>query len=105
MARVLARRPNKLTYWVVFFDGEEAVKRWSPADSLYGSRHFAAQLAAKGSQRQVRAAIVVDMIGDADLEIHRETHSTPWLNDIVFSEARHLGYGRYFLDRPRTVED
>jgi len=27
MARVLAHRRNKLTYWVVFFDGEEAVQR------------------------------------------------------------------------------
>lgn len=28
MARVMARRANKLTYWLVFFDGEEAVRQW-----------------------------------------------------------------------------
>jgi glutaminyl-peptide cyclotransferase len=27
MARVLGRRRNRLTYWLVFFDGEEALQR------------------------------------------------------------------------------
>jgi glutaminyl-peptide cyclotransferase len=105
MARVLARRNNKLIYWLVFFDGEEAAKRWSPTDSLYGSRHFAGELAKQGLQSQIRAMILVDMIADARLDIHRETHSTPWLQDILFNQARRLGYGGYFLDGPRTVED
>lgn len=26
---------------MVFFDGEEAFKQWSPTDSIYGSRHLA----------------------------------------------------------------
>ena len=45
------------------------------------------------------------MIADVHLDIHREAHSTPWLSDIVFGEAQRLGYGRYFLNSPRTVED
>src|SRR5580692_3254839 len=40
LARVLARRKNRLTYWLVFFDGEEALRQWSSTDSLYGSRHM-----------------------------------------------------------------
>ena len=28
MARVLSRRTNTFTYWLVFFDGEEALKQW-----------------------------------------------------------------------------
>jgi glutaminyl-peptide cyclotransferase len=40
MAQVLAHRKNRFTYWVVLFDGEEALKSWSAADGLYGSRHF-----------------------------------------------------------------
>jgi Zn-dependent M28 family amino/carboxypeptidase len=105
MARVLARRKNSLTYWLVFFDGEEALQRWSNTDGLYGSRHFAQELSAQGTLNQVRALILVDMIGDAHLDIHRESHSTPWLNDIVFSAAQRLGYGRYFLNTPRAIED
>src|SRR5215831_20496709 len=45
------------------------------------------------------------MIADAHLDIHREAHSTPWLMDLVFDEANHLGFGRYFLKRTRAVED
>ncbi|HEV2172890.1 MAG TPA: M28 family peptidase [Nitrospira sp.] len=37
LAQDLAHRRNKLTYWVVFFDGEEAVKR--PALSYSGNAH------------------------------------------------------------------
>ena len=105
MARVLVRRKNSLTYWLVFFDGEEALQRWSNTDGLYGSRHFAQELSAQGTLNQVRALILVDMIGDAHLDIHRESHSTPWLNDIVFSAAQRLGYGQYFVTSPRAIED
>ena len=44
LARDLSRRKDKLTYWIVFFDGEEAVSRWSAVDGLYGSRHFAKRI-------------------------------------------------------------
>src|SRR5262249_55446393 len=54
MARVLAQRPNKLTYWLVFFDGEEAVHRWSATDSFYGSRYFAAKLRAEHIQNRIK---------------------------------------------------
>jgi len=105
MARVLARRKNSLSYWLVFFDGEEALQRWSNTDGLYGSRHFAQELSAQGTLNQVRAVILLDMIADAHLDIHREAHSTPWLSDIVFAQARRLGYGRYFLNSPWPIED
>jgi hypothetical protein len=45
------------------------------------------------------------MIADAHLDIHREAHWTPWLTDVVFGEAQRLGYGRYFLNSPRGIED
>jgi hypothetical protein len=105
MARVLARRKNSLTYWLVFFDGEEALRRWSKTDSLYGSRHFAQELSAEGTLNRVWALILVDMIADPHLDIHREGHSNPWLTDVVFGEAQRLGYGRYFLNSPRVIED
>jgi Zn-dependent M28 family amino/carboxypeptidase len=105
MARILARRKNSLTYWLVFFDGEEALQRWSNTDGLYGSRHFAQDLSVQRTLNQVRALILVDMIADAHLDIHREAHSTPWLSDVVFGEAQRLSYGRYFLNSPRAIED
>ena len=30
---------------LIFFDGEEAFVRWTNTDSIYGSRHLAAQMA------------------------------------------------------------
>jgi glutaminyl-peptide cyclotransferase len=105
IARVLAHRRNRLTYWVVFFDGEEAVQRWSGTDSLYGSRHFAQELDREQLESGVQAVIVVDMIADAHLDVHPEAHSTPWLNDIIFREADRLGFGHYFPHDPKTVDD
>jgi Zn-dependent M28 family amino/carboxypeptidase len=105
MARVLSRRKNSLSYWLVFFDGEEALQGWSDTDGLYGSRHFLHELSARGTLNQVRALILVDMIADAQLDIHREAHSTPWLTDAVFGQAQRLGYGRYFLNSPCPIED
>ncbi|XP_077200346.1 glutaminyl-peptide cyclotransferase [Paroedura picta] len=37
---------SHLSLKLIFFDGEEAFVRWSPSDSLYGSRHLARKMAA-----------------------------------------------------------
>ncbi|MBI4164210.1 MAG: M28 family peptidase [Acidobacteria bacterium] len=105
LSRVLATRKNKFTYWLVFFDGEEAFGDFSETDGLYGSRHLVRKLAASGELSRLEAVIVVDMVADSDLNIHRENNSTPWLTDQVFTAARRLGYGRYFLDDPRYYID
>ena len=103
LARDLQKAPREMTYWITFFDGEEARGEWSGTDSLYGSRHLAAELAR--TQRLPRAIIVVDMIGDKALGIRREGYSTNWLTDIVWSTARRLGHGRHFLSEVMPVED
>lgn len=105
MARVLSGRKNRFTYWLVFFDGEEALQQWSDADSLYGSRHLVQKLTASGDLSRIYAMLLVDMIGDAQLDIHRESGSTGWLQDVVFSTARRLGYRRYFLESPVEIID
>jgi Zn-dependent M28 family amino/carboxypeptidase len=105
MARVLATRKTGFTYWVVFFDGEEAFQQFTETDGLYGSRHLVQKLTADGELSRVEALILVDMIGDARLNIHREGNSTPWLTDMVFRSAQRLGYDKYFQDEPRAYED
>lgn len=32
---------NDISLQFIFFDGEEAFKRWTDTDSLYGARHLA----------------------------------------------------------------
>lgn len=105
MARLLSGRRNLFTYWLVFFDGEEALQQWSNADSLYGSRHLVQKLTANGDLGKIRAMILVDMIADSQLDVHREYNSTGWLQDIAFDNARRLGYGKYFLENPLAIED
>lgn len=105
MARVLQHRKNKFTTWLVFFDGEEAEVEWSATDSLYGSRHMAEKLTATGELGRVEAMILVDMIGDAKLEIYRDGNSTAWLNDTVFRTAKQLGYGKVFVNEERAYGD
>ena len=105
LARVLGARRNALNYWLVFFDGEEAVGDWSATDSLYGSRHLVEKLSASGELSRIQALILVDMIADAHLRIHREYHSTPWLSDLVFDVAQRLGYGKYFVNSQDAIDD
>ena len=103
LARRLVKAPREYTVWVVWFDGEEAREAWTSTDSLYGSRHLAVELERTG--RLPRALVLMDMIGDRDLNIRRDTYSTPWLTDILWASAARLGHARYFLNEPMPVED
>jgi len=103
LARRLAARPRDYTYWLVWFDGEEAREAWTDRDSLYGSRRLATDLAR--DKRLPRAMILVDMIGDRDLAIRREAHSARWLTEIIWDAAARLGHGRHFLRDTIPVED
>lgn len=103
LARQLGRAPREWTYWIVFFDGEEAREAWTARDSLYGSRRLAEDLERAG--RLPRAVIVADMIGDRDLNLRREALSTRWLTDIVWERAERLGYGYHFGPETLAVED
>ncbi|MFQ5896762.1 MAG: M28 family peptidase [Candidatus Methylomirabilia bacterium] len=105
LARSLAGRPREFTYWITFFDGEEARRQWSPRDGIYGSRQLVEALRKDGSIRLLRAAVVVDMIGDRDLTIRREVASTPWLTDLMWASARRLGHRAHFLNETLAVED
>lgn len=110
LGRVLAGTKPKLTYWLVFFDGEEAFcENWDDCgkpeapDNTYGSRRYVNQLRSSKELDRVRALILLDMMGYKQLELGRDTLSTKWLQDIVWQTARELGYRSYFVDRPEGV--
>jgi Zn-dependent M28 family amino/carboxypeptidase len=104
IARVLKTRTNAVPIELVFFDGEEAVVEWRGNDHTYGSRHYVEAARKDGTLKQIGAMVLVDMIGDRDLNISRESNSTPWLTDIIWSAARRLKR-REFLDRETPIED
>jgi len=70
LARVLPRQPRVLGLRIALCDGEEAVgANIRGSDGLYGSRALAAAMRADGSLAQVRALVLVDMVGDAELNL------------------------------------
>ena len=91
--------------WLVFFDGEEAIEKWSASDSTYGSRHLAAKWGGDGTLGKIKAFMLADMIGDKDLDIQREERSTGWLVDLVRQAARKFGDERYFFKTEESVDD
>ena len=119
LGRVLGagQKKPKLTYWLVFFDGEESLcEDWeqcqnpNPADpksplpdNTYGSRRYVARLRENDDVSRVRALILLDMIGSKNLELGREQMSSRWLQDIVWETARDLGHGKFFVDRPENI--
>jgi Zn-dependent M28 family amino/carboxypeptidase len=105
LARVLKARKNALTMEIVFLDGEEAVIEWRGTDHTYGSRHYVEVAQRAKTLAALKAMILVDMIGDRDLGIRRDSNSTPWLTDIIWSAAARLKLGNRFLPAPTTVED
>jgi hypothetical protein len=106
LARVLASRPHEYTYELIWFDGEEAMRRdWAGEDNTYGSRYYVRAATAAGALSSIKAMILVDMIGARDLRVRRDTLSTPWLTDAIWNAARRLGHGRVFLDDGFPVED
>ncbi len=89
--------------WLVWDDAEEAMKPDNEVpfldDSLYGIRHLAEKWEADGTLKKIKAFLLADMIGDADLNIDRDTNSTPWLEDVVYEAATRLGYQSHFFAR------
>ena len=106
LGRILCARKNAQTIWLAFLDGEEAFNfQWADPDNTYGSRELAASLALSGTLRRVKAMILVDMVGPANPVYKRETNSTPWLTEVLWSTAARLGYGNVFINESITVAD
>ena len=101
----LAAHPPGLPVDLVFFDGEEAVVAWSDADSTYGSRNLVARWGEAGELESIGAMILLDMVGDTDLQVPREINSTNWINDVVWDAARELGYEANFPATSHAIMD
>jgi len=106
LARVLQHKSLSVEVRLVFYDGEDY--GLSLDEYFIGSRHHAESLKEEEIRRLV-GVIVVDMVGDKDLEIFREGYSqssAPELVDLVWLTARNLGYGQHFPDGVRyTIDD
>jgi glutaminyl-peptide cyclotransferase len=105
LARVLKARQNALTIELLFLDGEEAVVEWTGNDHTYGSRHYVEAARKNGTLSSLKAMVLVDMIGDRDLQIKRDTNSTTWLTDIIWDTARQQKQTAIFQPLTTQIED
>ena len=91
--------------WLVWTDGEEAVKSWSATDSLYGTRHLAEKWEKDGTLKKIKALMVMDMIGADNVNILHDENSTPWLLDLIQKAAESGGYQSHFYALQGPEED
>ncbi len=82
--------------WLVFFDTEDngRVAGW---DWILGSRAFVIQ----NPTLTPRAVVIVDMVGDADLNLYLERNSTTDIRDEIWVVAAELGYGGVFIQEEK----
>jgi len=94
LGRVLPNEVNK-QIWLVFFDAEDNgnIAGW---DWILGSQAFVDALSERPD-----AAVIVDMVGDKDLNIYKELNSDPILSDNIWNEASALGYSQQFIKFPK----
>jgi len=90
LARSLPK--DTVPVWLVFFDAEDngRIPGW---DWILGSRAFVEEISVKP-----RAVVIVDMIGDADLNIHLEKNSDVAIRTEIWSVVEKLGYGTQFIN-------
>jgi len=106
LARILKARRNPFTMEFLFLDGEEAVNEvWAGTDNTYGSRHYVESAQRDGSLSGLKSLVLLDMIGDRSLQIRRDSNSTPWLTELVWSAARRQKLDTYFIAESTQVED
>jgi glutaminyl-peptide cyclotransferase len=103
------KKRDGYSIWLVWDDAEEAMRPDTEVafldDSLYGIRHLAQKWQDDGTIKKIKAFLLADMVGDADLNIDRDKNSTPWLEEVVYQAATRLGYQSHFFERTNQVTD
>lgn len=92
---------NSVPIWLVFFDAEDqgSIPGWQ--EWSLGARAFVDAFTLKP-----RAVVIVDMVGDTNLNILQEKQSSQRLIKEIWTVAHELGYYSYFLnERKYTITD
>jgi Zn-dependent M28 family amino/carboxypeptidase len=97
------QRPVRL----VFFDGEDYGAEGS-SDYFLGSKYYAAQLKNKDRREWPYCVLIIDMVGDKELHIARETYSAEnasWLVETISKSAKKLKVSQFYNPPKHTVRD
>lgn len=98
LARTLPK--NTVPIWFVFFDAEDngGFPGW---EWSMGARAFVNEMTF-----HPQAVIIVDMVGDADLDLYLERNSDQALANAIWQQAAQLGYEEHFIAEPKyTIFD
>lgn len=109
LARMLHEKAPQVGVVMLLVDGEDFGP--SPDEMFLGAKEFAQNwqhVLKPAGITKLEYGILLDMVGDKDLEIHKEAFSVnqaPKIVDKVWSAASELGYGKYFpSDEPRLQD-
>jgi glutaminyl-peptide cyclotransferase len=113
LAHAMPRLAGPVGVDFVLFDAEEYV--FGPRDpyclgSAFFARQYAADRRSGRATHRYRAGVVLDMVGDRDLEIWQEGHSVGWPDtrpvvDEIWGVAARLGVRQFVAEPRHTVED
>lgn len=109
LAHEMAALEGKLGVDFVLFDAEEFVFR--DTDHYFmGSEYFAHDYAKQRPRYQYRAAVVLDMVADADLQLYYEGTTMSWpesrpLAEGIWATAAELGVGEFVPQVKHAVRD
>jgi hypothetical protein len=109
LAHQMAELPGRLGVDFVLFDGEEFV--FQEGDAYFiGSEYFASQYAGERPAYRYRYAVLMDLVGDADLQIYPDRHSMSWadtrpLVDQIWGTAERLGVKEFSMARRYEILD
>lgn len=107
LAEYLKQNRDRRSVELIFFDGEDYGKKGS-GENLLGSTHYAAQLRESSTDTWPYCVIIIDMVGDKDLQIFRETHSVksaPWLVDLIHEVADAKKVSQFINKSKYTIFD
>lgn len=104
VAKTLKQNPPPVGVDIVFFDGEDYGTETRPDDYLLGSKFYARTLA----QPYPRLAILLDMVGDRDLQLYQERNSllfAPKETKEIWKQAAEAGHTEFRPQAKYTVTD
>jgi Zn-dependent M28 family amino/carboxypeptidase len=94
IARQLGKSNPPIGIDIIFFDGEDSGREGVPEDYILGSTYFASHM--KGYRPY--SVIIIDMIGEKDVEIKKEGYSRVVSADLleeIYSIARRLNLSEF----------
>lgn len=107
LARVLhEQKPLPYTVMFAFLDGEECIEKYGRNDGLHGSKRLVSQLKEKGELKNIKAMILLDMIGDRDLTLEIPQNVDKKLRKIALDAARSAGFrDKFSLSQNGILDD